>query len=234
MPEFPDLHGFYEATFAETHADPVVEKHVDLLDNFFMYWSGCFIHAMEHDLRRKFDLDQNVLIAFFASQTMVFDWMAFSAKCGHYTLVFRECRTILESTMLLSGIESNMPQASLSDKLDRWTDLEAGHKSYGKRVFRKSGLKNWEAYYNLYKRLCGYTHASVGLTGHEVRHMALRGGQSLDFSYSQDKFLQCFDVWYDVAQTASDAAETMYQTLGVTPEMFDPNLFKDQRADIAA
>ena len=229
MREFPDLHGFYKENFSQTYRDEKIARHVHLLDDFYNYWSGAFVHAIEHDLRGDVNLDNNVMVSFLSTQTMVFDWIGFSLKCGLYDLVRRELCTILESLMLVSVIENDGRQLTLTDKLGRWGHLEDDKQIDAECLFQMTGLATWGKYYNLYRRLRRATSPSVGIAGRRVAHIALGCGQSLDCPYSRPEFLDCFNAWMDIAHAATQLVALMYADLRVKHLSFDPLLFKRLR-----
>lgn len=229
----PELYSPYSEVYVATRTDVSIKERVDTLDVFFLNWSTEFIHGLEHDLRRKHDLDQNIFLAFLATQSITWDWMAFGLQCGHYSAVARELRSILESAVLFIQIELKMTGALLSDKISAWQTLEDDRKSHGKQVFKDSGLPNWTQHYALYRELCGYTHASIGTYRSDVELMASSGQMLLPF-YSRTAFNAIFDFWTRVVQVVTEATKALYADLGQSPECcainpMDADLVRRQR-----
>lgn len=221
--EFPNLHGFYEGTFRETKNDKEIRKYVEYIDDFYFRWSGLFIHAVEHDIRKYFPIKDNIILKYLSTQTMVFDFIGFALFCGNYSLVYRELRTILESVILAYKIEFIPGLKTLYDKLGYWENLELKGKSYGKKVFSTSGLPNWGYYYDLYIRFCKYTHSSTQITGLEMIEVI---GQSKEFEYNRTKFVKCVLHWIEVAQISSEIMLEYYERRNIQPDCFSKDIFK--------
>jgi hypothetical protein len=222
--DFPGLNSCFEDNFHKSGEEPDLKAAIFSMENHFSTWCGEFIHAIEHDLRRKYDLDQNIFIAYLATQTMVWDWMAFSMRCGCYNLVARELRSILESIALFIHIENSKSGNNLDCKIDYWHQLEDKQMAHGKKIFKASGLPKWEEVYELYRNLCAFTHSGLETYQSDIKQMAVEG-QVLEFKFSKEKFLSIYDLWLKVADVSCDAALLMYKNLNETPNSFDPKIF---------
>lgn len=223
------MHGFYEDCIEDTESDEKIKSRLHKLENFYMYWSGCFVHGMEEDIGRVSNLSHNIFIYFSASKTMEFDWMCSSIKVGHYDLCLRELINILEGLVLTYTIENNPRVNKIGEKIRLWRDMEEEYKAHGVSVFKSSDLEDWEKYYEIYKDLCKYTHPSVETAGEDTALMAWEGSQSQDFSYSRDRFLNCYTAWFDVSEAAENIAQNLYSNYPINPTEFNPNYFSDLR-----
>lgn len=139
------------------------------LDDIVLYWTGSFLHSVYHifkDLRRKGNKnwDNSILFCGLSSQTMQLDWIIYSVCHGQYDLALRELRNVLESAFLFyrGDFDSQFRDNTLEKKAEELEKLKKNEK-YGKSIFKKSGYGNWEQAYELYGKLCAYTHTTISL-----------------------------------------------------------------------
>ena len=81
----------------------------------------------------------------------------------------RELRTILEVMFPTLYLDFQYPNQNLKSKLKVLRELEEERGAYGKRAFELSGYDEWPRYYELYRKLCAYTHLSMNVTGRNIQ-----------------------------------------------------------------
>lgn len=165
-------------------------------DDFSVSWEGMFLHQVYHFLK-EVDWDEyderlnSVFYSYLESQTMQLEWIVFSLCCGHYDLVLRELRNIVESAFLFFRVDlcNDTVKKSGDEKFKLIEELDESCK-YGKKVFKNSGYADWEkVYLNIYRPLCGYTHTRGSFDNNMQTYPEYNG--MLMPKYDEDRILEC-------------------------------------------
>jgi hypothetical protein len=220
--DYPSLHPYYEEIYAKTVCDETLSRELEFVRGFFEEWAGNFLHPFGDDLLDGNKLNNSVYYCYLATQTAVFDWLTHSLIFGHYEVVLRELRTVLEGLFPAYYLDITYPDESLDDKLEKLAEMEADRVAHGRRAFAMSGVAKWQDYYSLYRELCAYVHLSRKVAGARIDQIAEKGfGESLDASFNRDRFLECTTAWQKIAALSANLAGSLLDKLGV--ERFQTN-----------
>jgi len=176
--EYPDLQTFYRVIFTDTVSDPSIEHNIQFVRGFLEEWAGNFLHPFGDDLHREGKLE-NIFYSYLSSQSHVFDWLGHSLLFGHYQIVLRELRTILENIFYMFYLDIKYQNNTVEEKLYIIEDQETrGITPHGRRVFKNSTYKDWQLSYQLYRELCAYIHIHSTSSAKRALEIAKKVSQS--------------------------------------------------------
>jgi hypothetical protein len=209
----------YEDVAVTTLTNDNLRDDVAFVEAFFENWSGELVHVLADELAHNNSLHDSLFICYAAAQSTVFDWLKHSLFSGCYEIVMRELRSILEGLFIAYNLDVNYPTLKLDEKLDEMRKLEEERATHGKKIFTKSGVKEWENYYSLYRELCAYVHLSL----RKIQDISdLHGIDSLAPKFNEDEFIKCVVAWKKVATLAVELASSLLKTYNIQFEiLFD-------------
>ena len=211
----------YQQIYIDTFFCEEIQKDVTRVESFVMAWGGEFAHWLADPLYDCNALGKSLFHCFLASQTPIFDWLAHSLLAGSYNIVLRELRHILEGLFASYLIENQYPDKTAEQKVEIFTNLESEGKLHGKRVFKNSGLDEWEKYYETYRQLSKYVHLSK-----EIVEKQVDNGSNVHYQpeFSKVEFQKCVDAWKIVAKAAADLTSKVLELYG-SDERIERDLF---------
>ncbi|PIH03106.1 hypothetical protein [Clostridium combesii] len=199
----PEVYPTIKAIHKKILESEELHDDVELLNNWLLVWTGCFLHDVFHSFKhiKKYN---SILFCLLQSQSHQLEWTVFSIFSGQYDVAMRELRTILENAFyhFKYDYKERYHNITITEKYNAMIN-DANEKlknAYGKLVFQNSGYQDWEAVYNnIFRKLCEYVHTSVG------RNNALqidRGGfnSMLDPKYDSDRIKECISMFKTVVQ----------------------------------
>jgi hypothetical protein len=206
----------YEDVAIKTLTNDRIRTEVEFIEAFYENWAGELVHVLADELAHKDSLHDSLFICYAAAQSTVFDWLKHSLFSGCYEVVLRELRSILEGLFTAYNLDVNYPTLKLDEKLDTMRELEEERATHGKKVFTKSGVKEWKDYYSLYQELCAYVHLSL----RKIQSISdLHGIDSLEPEFDEDEFIKCAEAWKKVATLAVELASSLLKTYNINFEI---------------
>jgi len=226
--EYPDLQPFYRQVFEDTVSDRGIAKEIEFSRIFLEEWVGNFLHPFGDDLHRETLLD-NIFYSYLASQSNVFDWLCHSLLFGHYQMVLRELRTILENMFYMFYLDVSYKDKTVEEKFQILKEQELrGVKLHGKSIFKNSQYPNWEPSYELYQELCKYIHIHSTTSAKLAMEIAHKGfPEILEINYNKKSFLECIRAWEKIAKTSVNLAVDICEKLDVEISEFNPSYFEN-------
>ncbi len=201
----------YQQIYMDTFFCEDIKEDVARIENFAVVWGGEFAHWLADPLYDCNALGKSLFHCFLASQTPAFDWLAHSLLGGSYDIVLRELRHILEGLFASYLVEHQYPDKTVEQKAEIFTSLESEGKLHGKRVFKNSGLDEWEKYYEAYRQLSNYVHLSRNIIEKQVEN-----GSNVSYQpeFSKPEFQKCVEAWKVVAKAAADLTSKVMELYG--------------------
>ncbi len=226
---FPGLHPFYCEVFVDSIINPNLQKEIEFVNCIWEDWGGNFLHPLGDDLLRAGKLN-SILYCYMAAQTNTFDWLGHSLFMGHYDLVCRELRCILENIFFYFKLDFDSMTETVEEKYEKLRRLETrGEKLHGMPVFIDSGYADWERYYDLFSDLCAHIHISSNISGEHSLAIANGGfGEVLDIHYDEKLFRKCVDSWMQIVNLSGDLMKELFEEHGIMADEFYPAFFHDR------
>jgi len=218
----------YDQIGIETSLNLDLEKDLSFVENFFVTWSGNFVHVLRSALRGRGLADDSILLCYLALLSSPFDWLAHSLFYGAYDVVLRELRSVLEGMFAAYNLDTQNHGKSLDEKLNAMTDLEQCGRGHGISVFRSSGIPDWRKHYTIYTELCGYVHSTRQITGHRIQEVAEAGFPELvEPGFNRDGFAQCVSIWRQIGNSAVILANQLLRFYGIEECVFRKNVLAE-------
>lgn len=226
--DFPGLHPFYCEVFVDSMLNPNLQREIEFVNCIGEDWGGNFLHPLRGDLRRA-KMHNSIMYCYMAAQTNTFDWLGHSLFMGHYDLVCRELRCILENLFFYYKLDFDSMIETVESKYQKIQRKEKSRTlPYGKSIFEHSGYSKWKKYYNLYRDLCAYIHISSNISGKHSLTISRNGfGEVLDIGYDERLFKKCIDSWLKIVNLSGELMKSVFDKHEIEAAEFNPNFFQN-------
>lgn len=216
----PEAFTSYKRVQYETYFCDKIDKEKVFypLQNWLCFWTGDFLHHVFHHFKdiKKFN---SALFCLYQSQAYQIEWIIYTLFSGHYDIVYRELRGLLENSFYQFYYDHDTIEKNniLETKLQKISDNSED--AYGKKVFLNSGYVNWNnVYSNIYIPLCKYIHTYAG--AENSKRVSDEGFNTLlNPEFDLNKFQKSYDMLRQVLNIQIELMEiVLLDTYGIAED----------------
>ncbi|MCW2279013.1 hypothetical protein [Heliophilum fasciatum] len=226
--KYPGMHPYYCEIYVDTMIDPEVKREIVFIQNFYLNWSGSFLHLLGDDLMDAGLLNSCTLYCYMSSISDKLNWLAYSLLYGQYDTVNQELKTILENLYYYYTLDVNYPHLPVKDKLTKVRKLintdSSGNQISSKPLLTVSDMDSWKNYDSIYKTLCQMVSEA---TIEKNMLVAAQGFPDLlEASYDRDSLKNCVKVWHSIAHLAALFSYDLFLKNNKETTQFSPFIFQ--------